>query len=207
MLRLLLVRHGNTFDKGDVVRRVGAQTDIVLSQSGKKQCQNLGKHLSKQYTSIEQTFCSELIRTKQSAELILSQYSNNTSVITSLSILNEVDYGIDDGKPESEVIERLGADALKAWDEYCILPKDWKFNVDDTIQSINACLDDFIKKYDNKTILIVTSNGIARFFSLLLKAPQCIKRAYPLKMPTASVSELTYDQEQGWRCQYWGKRF
>lgn len=207
MVRLLLVRHGNTFDIGDVVRRVGAQTDIPLSQSGAKQCLDLGRHLSKKYMTITHAFCSELMRTKQSAELILTQYSNSTCPITLLPLLNEVDYGIDDGKPETEVVERLGIDVLKAWDDHGILPNDWNFNVAKAIENIKTFADMLSKKYDNQTVLIVTSNGIARFFSKLLKDPICINKALPLKMPTASVSELTFHQEQGWQCQYWGERF
>ncbi|HAO37083.1 MAG TPA: histidine phosphatase family protein, partial [Hyphomonas sp.] len=34
MARLIIVRHGNTFDKGDTVTRVGGRTDLPLSASG-----------------------------------------------------------------------------------------------------------------------------------------------------------------------------
>ena len=34
MARVIICRHGNTFDKGDLVRRVGARTDLALSKSG-----------------------------------------------------------------------------------------------------------------------------------------------------------------------------
>ncbi|MFZ4686424.1 MAG: histidine phosphatase family protein [Hyphomonadaceae bacterium] len=35
--RIFIVRHGNTFDKGDVVTRVGGRTDLPLSTSGSAQ--------------------------------------------------------------------------------------------------------------------------------------------------------------------------
>ena len=34
MSRVYIVRHGNTFDRGDVILRVGGRTDIPLSTSG-----------------------------------------------------------------------------------------------------------------------------------------------------------------------------
>lgn len=44
--RLIIVRHGNTFDKGDVVTRVGGRTDIPLSVSGRAQAESLAGHFS-----------------------------------------------------------------------------------------------------------------------------------------------------------------
>ena len=42
MTDIYIVRHGNTFDKGDVVTRVGARTDLPLSRSGFAQAEALG---------------------------------------------------------------------------------------------------------------------------------------------------------------------
>ena len=35
--RLIVVRHGNTFNSGDVILRVGSATDIPLTETGMKQ--------------------------------------------------------------------------------------------------------------------------------------------------------------------------
>lgn len=205
MLKILIVRHGNTFDKGDVLRRVGLRTDMELSESGRIQCSKLGSQLIKLYPKIDQAFCSELKRTQQTAELILSSYPCIKCPITPLSILNEVDYGEDDGKPESEVKARLGEKALQNWDEYTILPDGWLFDINLTIDGLKTLVDDLANRFQNKTLLLVTSNGIARFFPKILQNTQCVKRAQPLKMPTASVSELFYETDKGWQLRYWAK--
>ena len=44
LVDIYIVRHGNTFDKGDVVTRVGARTDLGLSSSGQTQAEALAIH-------------------------------------------------------------------------------------------------------------------------------------------------------------------
>ena len=44
--RILICRHGNTFDKGELVTRVGSRTDLKLSSSGIDQSKLLSKELS-----------------------------------------------------------------------------------------------------------------------------------------------------------------
>jgi len=46
MSRIVICRHGNTFDKGEIVTRVGARTDLPLSTSGRTQAKILAKELS-----------------------------------------------------------------------------------------------------------------------------------------------------------------
>jgi len=44
--QLFIVRHGNTFDPGDTVTRVGARTDLPLSSSGRAQADALARHFA-----------------------------------------------------------------------------------------------------------------------------------------------------------------
>ena len=39
MTSILICRHCNTFDKGDIIRRVGARTHLPLSLSGRAQAE------------------------------------------------------------------------------------------------------------------------------------------------------------------------
>ena len=48
MRRFFIVRHGNTFGPGEVLRRVGARTDIPLVPSGEEQAQALGAWFAEQ---------------------------------------------------------------------------------------------------------------------------------------------------------------
>lgn len=203
MLKLLIARHGNTFDKGDVIRRVGLQTDLDLSNSGKAQSLKLAEHLAQSYPAIEQIFCSELKRTAQTAEIILAQqFQTGSKTIKVAPELNEIDYGIDDGKAESEVIKRIGIDALKAWDEHAIAPEGWLFDKQKCQAELVQLTNNLITNYANKTILLVSSNGITRFFPELLNDLEDFKNKYKLKMSTASLSEFVFDQNI-WSCRSW----
>lgn len=204
-LNLIIVRHGNTFDKGDVVRRVGLKTDLPLSSSGLQQASQLGTHLAKQFTKLDQIFCSDLIRTEQTANLILDNYQQQPS-LQPLSLLNEIDYGIDDGKPENEVIKRIGQDALMRWEEDMKVPQGWLFDAKQRFAEIKKWLASIQPLTHDKTIMLVTSNGIARLFSLLIDDHEQFKQTHSLKMPTASFSHLQQDNKQQWRCLTWGNR-
>lgn len=206
MLKLLIARHGNTFDKGDVIRRVGLKTDLPLSNSGQAQCQNLGKYLYEQPYQINHIYCSELQRTYQTAELICQQLNYHPPLIEASSILNEIDYGVDEGKPEQEVIQRLGAQALKDWDLYAKVPPGWLFDSQKTLAQLTLWVNELIKKHLNQTILLITSNGIARFLPQLLENYQNFQTQYSLKMPTATISEFNLSNNHTWHCKYWAKK-
>ena len=68
MSRVYIVRHGNTFDQGDVILRVGGRTDIPLSTSGTDQAKALKAHFAD--ISFTQIFSSNLKRTWQATEII-----------------------------------------------------------------------------------------------------------------------------------------
>ena len=70
MTRIVICRHGNTFDKGDVVTRIGARTDLPLSTSGRAQAKTLSADLST--FNFTHAFCSPLSRTQQTAMAIIS---------------------------------------------------------------------------------------------------------------------------------------
>ena len=208
MLNLIITRHGNTFDSGDIIRRVGLRTDIPLSNSGVLQCQKLAKYLASDYPTLSAIYCSELLRTKQSAQLISDAYDKKSlPSIQPIRLLNEVDYGLDDGKPEEDVANRLGRNAIDLWDTKNILPNGWIFNTNKVIMEIKAFALDLIAKYNNQTVLLVTSNGVARFFLSLIEEQNMFNKTASLKMATASVSLLQYSHKSKWQCLFWGKKY
>ena len=48
MIKLIIARHGNTFNKGETPTRVGSRTDIPLVDSGKEQAKLIGEYLVKE---------------------------------------------------------------------------------------------------------------------------------------------------------------
>jgi len=156
--RLIIVRHGNTFDKGDVVTRVGGRTDLPLSVSGRAQVDALARHFA------SHTFASArsgpLKRTRQTAATILAAQASPPELTTDL-FLREIDYGPDENRPEEEVVARIGQAALDAWEQDFIPPAGWRV---DPAALIGNWQETFAELRDQPgDHLIVTSNGIARF--------------------------------------------
>ncbi|MEM6654012.1 MAG: histidine phosphatase family protein [Pseudomonadota bacterium] len=163
MTDIYIVRHGNTFDKGDVVTRVGARTDLPLSESGKTQANALARHFVELYPKgFDMAFCSALLRTRQTAATILAAYDTAPDLRT-LEFLREIDYGPDENQPEEKVIARIGEAALEAWDRDAVPPPGWDVSPDHLIAEWASLLNTLSAPQSFPPVLIVTSNGIARF--------------------------------------------
>jgi len=182
MTRIVICRHGNTFDKGDVITRVGARTDMPLSISGIDQAKALADHFSPETSdySFKTAFCSSLLRTYQTADFILTS-GHIVKELKVLDFLTEIDYGIDENKPESEVVERLGEKAIAQWDNETIPPDGWNVNPPEIISAWKTFFADHSDGAGD--ILVVTSNGIARF---ALDAVDEIATDAPRKLRTAA---------------------
>lgn len=177
--RVYIVRHGNTFDKGDTILRVGGKTDLPLSSSGLEQAARLSKVFQNIVFGL--AYSSDLKRTKQTADSILGLQPYDLA-----EFLTEVDYGPDEGRPETEVVARIGAQALAAWDMNAVPPLGWKVDV----EGLRTAWQAFLATCDPAAnTLVVTSNGVARF---LLDVVACDKTV-PLKLRTGSygIIELT----------------
>jgi probable phosphoglycerate mutase len=183
--RLYIVRHGNTFDKGDVVTRVGGRTDLPLSISGRTQAQALAQHFADTHFATARS--GPLKRTRETANAILSAQASPPELATDL-FLREIDYGPDENRPEEEVVARIGKAALEAWERDSIPPPGWRVDPAAIIgnwQQLFAELAD-----ESGAHLIVTSNGIARF---ALAAANAHRPDAKLATAAYGIIELTPD--------------
>lgn len=156
--RLIIVRHGNTFDKGDVVTRVGGRTDLPLSVSGRAQAEALAKHFAA--TTFASARSGPLKRTRETANAILGAQASPPDLTTEL-FLREIDYGPDENRPEEEVVARIGKSALDAWERDFIPPSGWRVDPAAITGNWQEMFHDLRDEQGDH--LIVTSNGIARF--------------------------------------------
>ena len=163
MTDVYIVRHGNTFDKGDTITRVGARTDLPLSVSGQTQAEALALHfMAVVPMGFSAAYCSALQRTRQTAEAILAVCGTRPTLET-LDFLREVDYGVDENQPEDVVIARIGEAALAAWDKDAVPPPGWDVDPEAIKGAWRDLLQSIASMDADKPALIVTSNGIARF--------------------------------------------
>ncbi len=180
MARLFILRHGNTFDKGDIVTRVGGRTDLPLSSSGLVQAAAVADVIMARNPSFTLIFSSPLARTMETARIVRDRTAPNVT-IEPLEAMREIDYGPDENKPEDEVVARIGADALARWEAQAIPPAGWLVDPPALIDTWRT-LFQRCASIDGD-ILVVTSNGVARF---ALDAADEIPTDAPRKLKTAA---------------------
>lgn len=182
MRRLFIIRHGNTFASSADARRVGARTDIPLVASGHAQAQRLGDWFARQALPIGRLFTSPLLRARETADGIAVATGHAPDAVRDW--LGEIDHGPDEGRPEAEVLARIGAQALADWDERGIAPDGWIVNAEARIAAWRA----FFAEGGAGIDLLVTSNGAARFALIAAGLPMGV-----LKLRTGAFGELAVD--------------
>jgi probable phosphoglycerate mutase len=198
MATLYVVRHGNTFDAGDVVTRVGGRTDLPLSASGRTQAAALAARF--EGTRFAAALASPLERTRATARAILSRRTDSPALLIR-GFLREIDYGPDENQPEEAVIARLGAAALKSWDEDGTPPAGWIVAPAAIRSGWSALLQEIAGLPADANVLVVTSNGTARFLpDVVDEAPAGLDR----KLKTGAWGEVWVDGKSSlikdWNC-------
>ncbi|MBQ5790105.1 MAG: histidine phosphatase family protein, partial [Thermoguttaceae bacterium] len=175
---LIVARHGNTFEKGDVILRVGARTDLPLTSEGRAQGRRLGEKLAELGFRPSAFYSAPLRRTLETASEIAAAQGVNAEPIVE-EFLTELDYGADDGRPEADVARRLGEvelgdgdenapsealeaaglAALKRWDAEKRLPLGWAFlqeRVDRLGDDWRAFAAQIVERRPGETIVATT---------------------------------------------------
>jgi 2,3-bisphosphoglycerate-dependent phosphoglycerate mutase len=204
MTRLIIARHGNTFEPGETPRRVGARTDLPLTEAGHDHGRNLGQHFSQRDLIPQIIFTSRLKRTIQTAQDII-QAGNIPVKPQPDKIFNEIDYGPDENKTEDDVIARIGTVALTRWEENGVMPPGWSPDSSVLIKRWQDFSKIILKKNPGKTILVVTSNGIARFALSLTGNFDQTRQSHGLKLATGAYSVLNHDGTK-WAVESWNTR-
>ncbi len=198
----VIVRHGNTFAADETPRRIGARTDLPLTEAGREQARALGVHFAKNGWRFARALVSPLRRTRETAELILE----GQAAAPALEVrdwLGEIDHGPDEDRPEAAVLARIGEEALAAWDERAEAPPGWIVDAD---VRRAAWRELFASPPLAEPTLIVTSNGAARFALLADPALAAgIPKLTSMKLPTGTYGTIL--QEDGaLQISAWGQR-
>lgn len=200
--RLLIARHGNTFGPDDVVTRVG-KTDLPLVDSGLEQGRQLGRYLAQENMQPDVIFTSSLRRTQQTAQK--AQEAMGTQIAYQpLDIFDEIDYGPDENRPEEDVVARLGKAAIEAWDRDAQVPHGWHVDPAAIIANWKKFADDLLAGHAEQTVLVVTSNGIARFAPYLTGDFRAFLQQHKIKVSTGALGIFEHNAvEKNWVCKGW----
>ncbi|SEN64482.1 probable phosphoglycerate mutase [Sphingomonas gellani] len=198
---LVIVRHGNTFSPGEPPRRIGLRTDPPLAPSGQVQARALGRWFAEHGWRFDRILSSPLRRTRETAETIGAAQATAPPIEPS-DLLAEIDHGVDENRLESEVVDRIGVQVLADWDRHGKAPEGWKV---ERAARLGGWRELFAQGRDD-TLLLVTSNGAARFALLADAVLTAQAGALPsLKLRTGAFGmvEIT---EAGVRLAAWDVR-
>lgn len=198
---LIIARHGNTFEAGEPSRRVGGRTDLPLTDSGRAQAVRLGQHLARESLLPDAVYSSLQSRAKQTAALAIAQIDPGIAV-EPVAIFNELDYGPDENMTDEAVLARIGAEALKEWDERAIPPSGWLVDPPQIIRTWQEFGQGLIKNHAGRTVMVVTSNGTARFAPHMTDDYEAFRARFPLKLSTGAYGVMTYDGLR-WTVESW----
>lgn len=213
MTTLIIARHGNTFNPDDIPTRVGKNTDIPLVEKGKLQAQAIGKYLKDHNLVPDVVYSSTLQRTKETAKIALEQCGIKSPVYA-LDIFDEIDYGPDENRTEDTVIARIGQNAIDAWDKDAIVPEGWNINPQEVIENWVNFAHNITKTHDtvtnivhdiSETVLVVTSNGIARFAPHITENFEEFTKNHNIKLSTGALAILKFDGKT-WHIDKWNIR-
>lgn len=196
MVKLIVIRHGNTFNKGDIVTRVGGRTDLPLVESGLEQGRRVGTYLKAHNLIPDVVFAAPLKRTMETAR------QAGFTDVRSLDIFTEIDYGPDENKPEEAVVERLGQEALDRWNKEAIVPNGWKVDVQKIIKDWLSFSSQVA--LSGKTTAVFSSNGIMRFIPHITGDFEKFTETHDIKVGTGRICIFEFDAEKGrWICTGW----
>lgn len=196
-LRLILARHGDTFNPGDRVVFVGARNDLPLTVRGRQQAEILGELLSRSGLQDSPIFCGPLQRTKVFAEIAAAHVTPELRV-TIDPRLNELDYGHWAGLTNEEVRARYGDEELYRWSNQSIWPQNAGWPESETqITSEVLSLVDEIKSSGVTSAVVISSNGRLRYF--LKSIPGAFERyadSGQLKVQTGNVCVIHFSTQK-----------
>lgn len=167
MTLLILARHGNTFEPGETPVWVGAREDLPLAEKGLEQAEALGTALSDRDIQPARIMSGPLIRTRKAAEIVRDRLASALAIEID-DRLKEIDYGSWGGKSDDQIIAEFGEDALAAWRDRNERPAnaDWSPDAATLRANAMAVLQD--SQSDTGPVLVITSNGILRYFHAAL---------------------------------------
>lgn len=164
-MRIILARHGQT--DWNVLLKYQGRTDIDLNDKGRAQAKILAKYLSEHESPIEAIYCSDLSRSRETAEII----GEILGIAPALdSRFREIHFGAWEGLTYPEVGEKYP----QALNEWLINPLGAKIPDGELIQAAaNRSVEgvrDIASKHKG-TVVIVSHGGLIKTLLSHLNAP------------------------------------
>ena len=200
---LIIARHGNTFEPEQTPTRVGAHTDLPLTEGGRQQGRRLARAMEDEGIIPDVVYAARLKRSYQTAQEAVAAMPVEPAILTE-EIFDEIDYGPDENKTEDEVVARIGQSAIDQWNQKAIVPEGWQVSPEGIIGNWQEFADKICRDYPGGAVLVVTSNGIARFAPHLTGDFDKFASDHEIKLSTGAYAIFeTSEDEDLWTLQKW----
>ena len=167
-MRLILARHGNTFEAGETPVWVGAREDYPLTAKGEDQSRAIGAALSDAGILPARIIAGPLKRTREGAALAARACGFDGAVEID-ERLKEIDYGVWGGRSDTDIADDWGAGAIEAWRERSVVPEGAGWTPDpQTIEAHAKAVLGAVAHNPGGDVLLISSNGILRYFHRLI---------------------------------------
>ena len=202
-MRVVLVRHGNTFSPGEQAVWVGARTDLALVEKGREQAEEVGNELCRAGMTVNRIFAGPLRRTAETAAIIARIAGIAPQAVVIDPRLVELDYGDWEGLASDRIRELYGNSDLDGWEHSNAWPTAarWPATKREVVARVLACFEEMRPSspaHENAIDVVVSSNGI---FRLLAEALGFSSGAG--KMATGNISLIMRAADGTWQVERW----
>lgn len=208
-MKLLLVRHGNTFGPGDTPVWIGAGEDLPLVESGKEQARSLGRMLAPSFKGKRIAVKSANLRRAREAAELLCSASGVEGEIQTDSRLNELDYGPWAGRTTDDLeSDPVRAEELLRWNESAVWPPSapWGSKESAVLEECSQFLHELVEQSVPEAITIaVSSNGRLRCFARIVCEASGAALPKPLKVATGAFCLLQWKGDH-WEILHWNRK-
>lgn len=197
-MHIILSRHGNTFSNGEETVWIGAREDPPLTDEGRRQAHALGKAMKAATLELAAVHCGPLQRTREYARIVTLVLGQDRPPVVD-ERLREIDYGAWSGLSSDEIARRFGEKELSRWRRDGVWPRgaEWRPSESEILGNVRSMLSAALDAHGpGGCVLLVTSNGIMRFFlKFLVEGLGC--RADPGKgrVATGRICEIAYGDD------------
>lgn len=183
-MKIILVRHGQTFENVNGIMQGQDESLGKLTPLGLEQADRLAERLANE--EIDVIFSSDLARAAKTAETI-SKFHDVPFYVT--SDLRERNYGALTGCLKEKLFEEIDSTGLT---EVSLRPLDGE-NYHDVKVRGQKFLDRLLKEYPDKTVLMVAHGGYNRaFLSAALNVP--LDEMFSISQGNTCVNIIEFDE-------------
>ncbi|TGY90273.1 histidine phosphatase family protein [Marinicauda algicola] len=189
---LILARHGNTFGPEDTPVWVGAKEDLPLVEKGLEQSREIGRAIRDAGIVLDRILAGPLKRTRHGARLA-AEKCGFTGEVEIDERLTEIDYGVWGGRSDAEIAEQWGEGAIEAWRERSVPPEGagWSPSPNTIRANVKSVLASVTRDLSaDQAVLILTSNGILRYFHERLAGENALPQDAKVKTGHMCAAEI-----------------